>query len=114
MAAAVSAAATATAARTLLGNVHPHRAPFVHGAVELRDGVGRVGLGLHRDEGEASGAPSLTIHHHVEVGDLAAFGELAAEPVRGDVVRKVADVKTTVHGMLSLSIFLGLPRGALD
>src|SRR5437763_3873206 len=99
MAAAVSAAAATAATavtRALLGDVHAHRATFVHGAVELRDRVVGLGLALHRDERKAAGAARLAIHHHVEVGDLAAAGELAAEPVRGDVVGKVTDVKTIV------------------
>src|SRR5690349_14299153 len=68
MTAAVAAAAAA-ATRTLLSNVHAHRAAFVHGTVELRDRVGRFSLALHRNEGKTPRAAGLTVHHDVEVGD---------------------------------------------
>src|SRR5260221_11395679 len=103
-----AAAAAATAARlALLSLVHAERATVEDRAVHPLDRGGCVLGGAHRDEREATRAAALAVGDDVHVRDLSGLGERRAHGVEGRVERKVADVESVTHSLLSLSFRVG-------
>jgi len=93
-------AAAATAGRTILT-----RARFVHGqgatvkgvAVKHGDGLLRVFIRRHGDEGEAAGFAGEFVLHKHDFGDRASLREVVLEIGLGRVERQVADVEFITH-----------------
>lgn len=93
---AVAAAASA-ALFAGLGLVDLDVAPFEVLPVELLDGGLHRAAGIHRDEGEAAGAPGLAIRGEVDVGDLPVGAEDGFEGFFGRPEGQVAYIH--FHGV---------------
>src|SRR5215831_6466895 len=101
---ATAAAATEAAAalRSLFGLIDPQGAAVEHRAVHRADG-GRSLVGVaHGHEGEAARPAGLAVADDVDVRDFARSGERLPERLGRHAERKVADVKTSTHGCISL------------